>query len=480
MNTPSCKILIVDDEPIKRSVLEDGLRDAGYLVSATESPLEAEPLLEKTYFDVIITDLRMPGQDGLSFLSDLKRRRPEQAVIVMTAFGTVETAVEAMKLGAFDYIQKPFSTEELLLKLDRLLRYEGLSRENEELRRALSPRPEETRIVGSSDAITRILASIHAISGTDSNVLIEGESGTGKELSAKVIHETSHRASGPFVAASCAALPRELVESELFGHEPGAFTGAMKRRLGRFELARGGTLFLDDVDDIPLDVQVKLLRVLQDRTFERVGGEQPIRVNVRVIAATKRSLAAMVAAGEFREDLYYRLSVVPLHLPPLRERLEDVPLLVEHFLERIAARLNRGKLSICPAAVAKLQAYHWPGNVRELAHLLERIVTFARGDRLEEGDIPALTSGADSTGLVSVALDKVDAVDMAEVLNKVESRMVRWALDRSSGNLARAAEMLGLPRSTLQYKAAKLGQAGQPTSSSAGARVKTGPGEAES
>ncbi len=480
MNTPSCKILIVDDEPIKRSVLEDGLRDAGYVVSAAESPLEAEPFLEKTYFDVVITDLRMPGQDGLSFLSDLKRRRPEQAVIVMTAYGTVETAVEAMKLGAFDYIQKPFSTEELLLKLDRLLRYEGLSRENEALRRELSPRPEETRIVGSSDAIRRVLESIHAISGTDSNVLIEGESGTGKELSAKVIHETSHRASGPFVAASCAALPRELVESELFGHEPGAFTGAMKRHLGRFELARGGTLFLDDVDDIPLDVQVKLLRVLQDRTFERVGGEQPIRVNVRVIAATKRSLAAMVAAGEFREDLYYRLSVVPLHLPPLRDRLEDVPLLVEHFLERIAFLLNRGKLSISPAAVAKLQAYHWPGNVRELAHLLERIVTFARGDRLEEGDIPELTSGADSTGLVSLALDRVDAVDMAEVLGKVESRMVRWALDRSSGNLARAAEMLGLPRSTLQYKAAKLGQAGQPTSSSAGARLNTGSGEAES
>ncbi|MHC4506556.1 MAG: sigma-54-dependent transcriptional regulator [Planctomycetota bacterium] len=480
MNTPSCRILIVDDEPIKRSVLEDGLRDAGYVVSATESPLEAEPLIEETYFDVVITDLRMPGQDGLSFLGDLKRRRPEQAVIVMTAYGTVETAVEAMKLGAFDYIQKPFSTEELLLKLDRLLRYEGLSRENEELRRALSPRPEETRIVGSSDAITRILESIHAISGTDSNVLIEGESGTGKELSAKVIHETSHRASGPFVAASCAALPRELVESELFGHEPGAFTGAMKRRLGRFELARGGTLFLDDVDDIPLDVQVKLLRVLQDRTFERVGGEQPIRVNVRVIAATKRSLAAMVAAGEFREDLYYRLSVVPLHLPPLRERLEDVPLLVEHFLEKIAFLLNRGEPSISPAAVAKLQAYHWPGNIRELAHLLERAVTFARGDRLEESDIPELASGADSTALVSVALDKVDAVDMAEVLGNVESRMVRWALDRSSGNLARAAEMLGLPRSTLQYKAAKFAQAGQPATSSAGARPNAGPGKTRS
>ena len=459
MNTPSCKVLVVDDEPIKRSVLEDGLRDAGYSVSATGNPMEAEPLLEKTYFDVIITDLRMPGQDGLSFLSDLKRQRPEQAVIVMTAYGTVETAVEAMKLGAFDYIQKPFSTEELLLKLDRLLRYEGLSRENEALRRALSPRAEETRIVGNSDAIRRVLTSIHAMSGTDSNVLIEGESGTGKELSAKVIHETSHRASGPFVAVSCAALPKELVESELFGHEPGAFTGATKRRLGRFELARAGTLFLDDVDDIPLDVQVKLLRVLQDRTFERVGGEQSIRVNVRVIAATKRSLAAMTANNEFREDLYYRLSVVPLRIPPLRERLEDIPPLVEHFLEKIAVRLNRGKLSICASAVAKLQAYHWPGNVRELEHLLERMVTFAREDRLEESDIPELTSAGDSAGLVSLTLDRVDTVDMAEVLSEVESRMVRWALDRSRGNLARAAAMLGLPRSTLQYKAAKLGQA---------------------
>jgi DNA-binding NtrC family response regulator len=456
MTETKASVLLVDDEPIKRSVMEDELRDAGYGVVAVANPLEAEPHLAKKCFDVILTDLRMPGQDGLSFMRDLKARRPDQAVIVMTAYGTVETAVEAMKLGAFDYLQKPFSTEELLLKLDRLLRLEHLASENEALRRELSPRREETRIVGNSLATRRVLAQIHAIAGTDSSVLIEGASGTGKELVAKVIHETSHRAAGPFVAVSCAALPRELVETELFGHEPGAFTGATKRRIGRLELAHSGTLFLDDVDDIPLEIQVKLLRVLEDQTFERVGGEHTIRVNVRVIAATKRALAAMVAADRFREDLYYRLNVVPLYLLPLRERPDDIPLLVEHFLERIAVKLNRGSLSISPRAVAKLRAYRWPGNVRELEHLLERMVTLGSKNELDEDDIPEMAASADAGALVSLALDGVDKVDLAGAHAEVESRILRWALGRAQGNLARAAEMLGIPRSTLQYKLSKL------------------------
>ena len=320
MNKAKTKILIVDDEPLKRSILEDELSEAGYVVATAANPLEAEPLLAKDSFDVILTDLRMPGQDGLAFLGELKQRWPRQAVIVMTAYGTVETAVEAMKLGAFDFLQKPFSTEELLLKLDMLFRYEQLASENEELRRQLAPQLEQTRLVGNSEATRTVLARIHAVAGSDTTVLIDGESGTGKELAARMIHSTSWRASGPFVAVSCAALPEGLVEAELFGHETGAFTGATRQRIGRIELAHGGTLFLDDVEDIPLEVQVKLLRVLQERSLERVGGEQVIRVNIRVIAATKRSLPAMVAAGQFRADLFYRLNVIPLHLPPLRER----------------------------------------------------------------------------------------------------------------------------------------------------------------
>ena len=454
------KILIVDDEPIKRSILEDELRAAGYSVVTAAIPLEAEPELTKGVFDVVLTDLRMPGQDGLSFLRDLKGRRPEQAAIVMTAYGTVETAVEAMKLGAFDYIQKPFSTEELLLKLDRLLKYEHLASENKALRGQLSPSKLESRIVGRSKPIRDVLTRIHAVGGTDSTVLIQGESGTGKELVARMIHEASPRSGGPFLAVSCASLPRDLLETELFGHETGAFTGAGKRRLGRFELAHGGTLFLDDVDDISLSVQVKLLRVLQERTFERVGGEQLVRVNVRVVAATKKALADMVAAGEFREDLYYRLNVIPLHIPPLRGRPEDVPLLVDHFLARLAVTMNRGNLAISPGAVAALQSYHWPGNVRELEHLLERMVALSSDDALDEGDLPEFLSGEEPQRVVSLSLTGRTKVDMASALGEAEAALVRWALARSQGNLAKAAEMLGVPRSTLQYKASKLSGTG--------------------
>lgn len=448
-------ILIVDDEPTKRSILEDELQEADYSVTVAGNPLEAEPILSDNSFDIVLTDLRMPGQDGLSFLRDLKNDHPEQAVIVMTAYGTVETAVAAMKFGAFDFIQKPFSTEELLLKLDKLLRYEHLLSENEALRRELAPRSEETQVIGNSAAIRKVLARIHAVADTDTTVLVEGESGTGKELAARVLHETSHRAAGPFIAVSCAALPKELIESELFGHEAGAFTGAGKRRLGRFELAHGGTIFLDDVDDIPLQSQVKLLRVLQHRTIERIGGGEIIRVNVRVIAATKGPLSAMVADGKFREDLYYRLNVVPLQIPSLRERLEDIPFLVEHFLQQLAVKLNRGSLSISPEAVAKLHHYSWPGNVRELEHVLERMAVLNSTDSLDVNDIPELVETHHGDSIVTLSLEDRKSIDMPDTVAKVEARLIQWALDRSEGNLARAADILGIPRSTLQYKLSK-------------------------
>jgi DNA-binding NtrC family response regulator len=458
MTQPPASILIVDDELIKRTVLEDELRAAGYSASAVANPLEAEPLLAERDFDVVVTDLCMPGQDGLSFLRDLKHRRPNQVAIVMTAYGTVDTAVEAMKLGASDYLQKPFSTEELLLKLDKLLRFEQLAKENESLRRRLAPSQTGCRIVGQSAAIRDILSRIHTVAGTDATILIHGESGTGKELIARMIHESSHRAGGSFVAVSCAALPKDLVETELFGHEPGAFTGATRLRIGRFESAHGGTLFLDDVDDIPMQVQVKLLRVLQEHTFERVGGESPIRTNVRLIGATKKHLPDMVAEGQFRQDLFYRLNVVPLHLPPLRERTEDIPALVEYFLGKLAIKLSRGSLTVSQAVMARLQSHDWPGNVRELEHVLERMAVLCMGNHLEEEDVPDFSTSQNAARVVSVSLQGLAKVDMASLLADVEGRLIQWAMREAGGNLARAAEMLGVPRSTLQYRISKLAE----------------------
>lgn len=446
------RILIVEDEPIKRSVLEDELEAVGYSVVTAANPLEAGQELAKSTFEVVVTDLRMPGQDGLSFLREIKRQRPKQAAIVMTAYGTIETAVEAMKIGAFDYLQKPFSTEELILKLDKLLQYERLASENEALRHQLALPRIESKIVGLSKPMRDVLQRIHAVAGTEATVLIEGESGTGKELIARTLHEGSSRASGPFVAVACAALPKELVESELFGHEHGAFTGATKRRIGRFELAHGGTLFLDDVDDIPLDIQVKLIRVLQERSCERIGGERPIPVNVRLIAATKRPLSAMVATGKFREDLFYRLNVVPLRVPPLRERVEDIPLLVDHFLEKFAIKSNREQLTFSPEALAKLQRLPWPGNVRELEHKVEMMVALAKGNRLEAADVSELATPKESSDLLTLRMSGVEHVDIGSVLEDLEARLIQWALERAEGNLAKAAEILSLPRSTLQYK----------------------------
>ncbi|MBM4017576.1 MAG: sigma-54-dependent Fis family transcriptional regulator [Planctomycetes bacterium] len=449
------RILIVDDERIKRSILEDELRAGGYDVVTAENPLQAEPKMKRTAFDVIVTDLRMPGQDGLSFLRQIKQRQPDQQVIVMTAYGTVETAVEAMKLGAFDYLLKPFATEELLLKIDRLMQYRRLASENEALRQQLAVQG-PSRIIGQSESIRRLLARIHMVAPTDSTVLIEGESGTGKELVARMLHETSHRSRGPFVAVSCAALPKDLIESELFGHEPGAFTGATRQRTGRFELAHGGTLFLDEVDDIPMEVQVKLLRVLQERAFDRIGGEGTVQANVRVVAATKRPISPLVEEGRFREDLYYRLSVVPLHIPPLRERTEDIPCLVEFFLQRLATRLNRDNLSVTHEAMRKLREYSWPGNVRQLEHVLEQMAALSSHGTLDVSDLPVPVLSTRCSEVISLSLEGRSKVDLATVLEEAEAALVQWAVQKCGGNLSQAADALGIARSTLQYKMAKL------------------------
>ncbi len=449
------RLLIVDDEPIKRIVMEDQLREQGFEVDACDNPLDAKTVLAGNTYDVILTDIRMPGLDGISFLKEIRNNNPNQAVIVMTAFGTVETAIEAMKLGAFDYLQKPFSTEELILKLDRLMSYRNIMEENLALRKQLGHNKAETKLIGKSAPMKEVLSKIHTLASVDSNVLIQGDSGTGKECVARLIHETSVRSNGPFIAVSCAALPSELIEAELFGYEQGAFTGAIKRRTGRFELADGGTIFLDDVDDIPLDMQVKLLRVIQERRFERIGSEVTLDVNFRLISATKKSLASMVEGGRFREDLYFRLNIVPLYLAPLRNRKTDIPLLCEYFLERLGVRLNLPEPGIDKEVIAKLINYDWPGNVRELENIIERMLVLSRDGHVTMDQLPedCLESNVST---VTIRTDHVDRIDLPETVSDIESRLVHWALAKAEGNLAKAAALLNIPRSSLQYKISKL------------------------
>jgi DNA-binding NtrC family response regulator len=453
----SCKVrlLIIDDEPIKRLVMEDQLREEGFTVDAYDNPLDADKALSSNSYDVILTDIRMPGLDGISFLKNIKEKNPNQAVIVMTAFGTVETAIEAMKQGAYDYLQKPFSTEELILKLDRLINHKQLVEENQKLRQQLGHDRAETRLIGRSAAIRDVLSKIHTLASVDSNVLIYGDSGTGKECVARLIHETGSRGTGPFVAVSCASLPAELIEAELFGHEPGAFTGANRQRIGRFELANGGTLFLDDVDDIPLDLQVKLLRVIQEHKLERIGGEATISVNFRLITASKRNLAMLVAEEKFREDLYFRLNIVPVYLPPLRQRREDIPLLCEYFTNRFATRLNLPNPRIDQEVMAKLISYSWPGNVRELENIIERMLVLSKDTQIRVDMLP-VEFFEPSVSAVTVRTEHLEQTNLRETLVNIEDQLVRWALMKADGNLAKAASLLNIPRSSLQYKMSKL------------------------
>ncbi|HDI00705.1 MAG TPA: sigma-54-dependent Fis family transcriptional regulator, partial [Firmicutes bacterium] len=357
------RVLLVEDDRVARVPLRDDIAEAGYDVDEAGSAEEALELLGKKGYDVVVTDLRMPGMDGIELLERIKAESPDTEVIVITAYGTVRTAVRAMKLGAYEYLTKPFDNEELLLLLERIRRMREVMEENVRLRRRLEERYRLEDMVGKGHKMQEVFRLIRTVASSDSTVLLQGETGTGKELAAHAIHELSPRRDGPFVKVSCAALSRELLESELFGHVKGAFTSAVKDKPGKFELADGGTIFLDEVDDIPLELQVKLLRVLQEREFERVGGTRTIRVDVRVIAATKVDLLERVRRGLFREDLYYRLNVVPIRLPPLRERKEDVPLLMEHFLRKLGAE---GRIEMTPEAMKLLMDYDWPGNVREL------------------------------------------------------------------------------------------------------------------
>ena len=444
-------ILIVDDEKNTREGLARALKRQ-YRVFAAESAETALSVLSEETVDLMLSDIRMPGEDGLSLLKIVRQRYPSVLCILLTAYGSIETSVEAMKSGAYDFLTKPVNLDQLDIKLDQALKTRKLESENRELRKRLDDRYGFENIIGTSEPMQALFDTIRQVSPTQANVLIQGASGTGKELVARAIHRLSTRSDGPFVAVHCAALSATLLESELFGHEKGAFTGAIAQSKGRFELANGGTLFLDEISEIDLSIQVKLLRVLETRTFERVGGEKTLSTDIRVVAATNRNLKEYVEAGKFREDLYYRLNIVDIRLPPLSERKSDIPLLCAHFIKDFSQKNNREITGIEPAAMALLQAYPWPGNVRELRNIIERMIVLSHGSLLTVMDVPAnIRDDAQK------AAEAAGEPNRTESLAQTEKRKILSALEAAGGNRSRAAVALGISRRTLHRKLAAWG-----------------------
>ena len=438
------KILVVDDEPSARTALAEVLRQEDYEVETAGDGFKALGRMEEFAPDLVLTDLNMPGIDGVELLRKVKEANAGLPVVLMTAFGGVEPAVRAMREGAEDYLTKPLNTDELMLVLARTLEHSRLRRETSTLRSRLEERYSFDNIVGSSPEMQRLFKSVAQIAPSRATVLVTGESGTGKELVAAAIHHHSPRAAGPFVKLHCAALAESLLESELFGHERGAFTGADRRREGRFEQANGGTLFLDEIGEISPSTQVKLLRVLQEREFERVGGTQTLHVDVRVIVATNRDLKEMVAAGKFREDLYYRLNVINLTLPSLRQRLSDVPALATHFLKRYAAENDKTVTGFTDEALAQIASYPWPGNVRELENVIERAVVLADSEVIELRHLPAelgVTSRRSGPPPIPGA-----------TLEELERFAILKTMEAVGGSTSKAAEVLGISVRKIQYK----------------------------
>ena len=481
------QILIADDEANLRRVLGAQLQRDGYEVLLAEDGEEALRMVSEHHVDVVITDLKMPKLDGLSLLKRLAKDEPGLPVILITAHGTIDTAVEALKAGAFDYVTKPFDRAEFRAVVDKAARTSELAGRDvvpEALARASVESKGRFRLIGNDAAMVEVYAIIDRVAGTPSTVLITGESGTGKELIARAVHENSPRKDKPFIRVNCAAIPRDLLESELFGYEKGAFTGAVTSKPGRFELAHGGTLFLDEIGEISVEMQVKLLRAIQESEFERVGGIKTIQVDVRLVAATNSTLADKIKEGKFREDLYYRLNVVQVRLPPLRERKGDIPLLVEHFLGRFRERLGKPKvMSVGPEAMELLLGYGWPGNIRELENVIERCTLFCDGDRVAKGDLPQDLLRAMHEPLPSSSPGQLDAqrtpdaptdgttleddasgsgegglkAQVKEAVAKVERELIVRALGARNGNVTHTARDLKISRKSLQTKMKELG-----------------------
>ena len=446
------RVLVVDDELAQRELVGGFLRKQGFEVAEAPDGRTALERFRKEPFDLLLTDQRMPGLSGLELLEAARAVTPAVSMIIMTAYGTIETAVAAIKGGAADYLTKPLNLDELLHRIAQVRERQRLIMENRELREALQERHRVEGIIGESGRMQEVLSLVRRVAGSDATILIQGESGTGKELIARAIHYASPRAGAPLVSVNCAALPETLLESELFGHEKGAFTGAVAARKGRFELADGGSLFLDEIGDLPLHLQVKLLRVLQEREFERVGSSRPVSVDVRLLAATHRDLEALVRAGRFRDDLYYRINVVSIALPPLRERREDIPLLLDHFVEKFARRNGKRISGLTRDAREALLRYDYPGNVRELENLVERAVVLTRDEVIGLEDLPL--------GVKEREGETSGETSLTVRVEGLERRMIREALDRADGVQTRAAEILGISERVLRYKLKKYGLAG--------------------
>ncbi|MBI2432434.1 MAG: sigma-54-dependent Fis family transcriptional regulator [Candidatus Hydrogenedentes bacterium] len=443
------KILVTEDDQVQREIITDILRLAGNEVRSSASAEEALAVLREDDFEVLLTDMKMPGMDGLELLRQAKRLRADLEVVVMTAHASVKTAVTAIREGAADYLEKPFDKDELILVVNRTLERRELRHQNRQLRELVTEAVSLGNIVGESPAMQRVFERVQRAIRVNSTVMILGESGTGKELIARHIHFAGPRQNKSFIVVNCAAIPENLVESELFGHEKGAFTGADASRPGKFEAADGGTIFLDEIGDMRLESQAKLLRVLQDGTVERVGSIRPRQVDVRVIVATNRDLRDAVAEGEFREDLYFRLEVLPIALPPLRERMQDLPMLIGHFRDKLAKKLGIKAPALSPDVLDAFRRYRWPGNVRELEHTLEQVFVLSEGEIVTTADLPEkLRSREQASAEYSLPPAGV-------VLEELEQELIRQALERSGGSIKEAAPLLGLTYKTLQYRLKK-------------------------
>jgi len=458
------QVLIVDDEPNLRKILAAQLARDDYEVLLAEDGEQGLMLLRENHVDLVITDLKMPKVDGMALLKEAVREHPELPVVMITAHGTVDTAVEALKSGAFDYLTKPFDKDEVRQIVAKALRTRQLANEEATADQKAVPGA-RFGIIGTASGLTELYGVLERVADSPTTVLITGESGTGKELVARALHDHSSRRDKPFIKVNCAAIPKELIESELFGYERGAFTGAVSSKPGRFELASGGTLFLDEIGEIPVEMQVKLLRALQESEFERVGGIKTIRVDVRLVAATNRDLKKLIAQQSFREDLFYRLNVVSIRLPALRERIADIPLLIEHFLAKFNERLKKSVVGVEQAALDVLTGYAWPGNIRELENVMERAVLFCDAQKLTEGNLPPEIRGAQA---LSAPLPETDrSVNLSAegglkehvkvAMSRLERELVSRALTQTNGNVTHAARLLKISRKGLQLKMKELG-----------------------
>ncbi len=452
---PPLSILVVDDSPDTLELIVEGLQEEGYRVDVASSGPEAIKKAKDRSYEIVLTDLVMPEMDGLEVLAHFSEAYPETVVIVLTGYATIETAVEAMKRGAFDYLTKPAKLDEIRVVLERAREFITLRSENLMLKSQLQERYGFDKIIGRSQAMHEIYRIIQRVAKTDTTVLITGESGTGKELIARAIHYNSERKDKPLVPINCGAIPEELLESELFGHEKGAFTGAVRDRKGRFEMAHQGTVFLDEIGDMSPKLQVKLLRFLQERKFERVGGSRTIEVDVRIIAATNKDLEKEVREGNFREDLYFRLNVIPIHVPPLRERDGDIPLLIHHFLHEHCQKKGLPPKKISKAAVRCMERYDWPGNVRELENMIERLVILCESDTIDTSDLPARIQKAAPRPSVTDVQIGDEGIDLKQILEDLENRLIIEALKKAGGVKNQAAKLLGLNRTTLIEKLKK-------------------------